>query len=127
MSDSKTLGDAASRLVDGVEALAKAAEKIAPEAWATLVRAQVVEGWATVAQWAALVAFSLGLLSFAHRQSKREGFDAESPLFGIPLVVGVLSGVVCIITLLFAGPGTAQQILVPEYAAAQALSEMVKP
>jgi hypothetical protein len=128
MADEKTVGDAANRLVDGVEAVAQAVEKIAPEAWETMVTGQRVEGIASLAIWVVIVAVSSVLLRIAYVQLRdaESDRDLDTPAFGVPCVVGFALLVFAMCGLLVGGDDTIIKIFAPEYAAGMHLLEMVK-
>ena len=121
MSDSKTIGDAANRLVDGVEALAKAAEKVAPDAWESAVDAHRNAAIVAMVSWL-LFAVTLAFIARLAIQwaGKDENRHADVPP---PVARGVAWCLVLCAALSVAAAleGNLAQAINPEWYAAQSI------
>lgn len=122
MSDEKTVGEAANRLVDGIEALAKATEKVAPQAWEAMVSAHRAYAITEVVVWVLVVIAA----SVSFRMARKEAAkDHESPMF---IILTIVCGMLFATALLMAtigGPSTVNHIISPEYYAAMDLLSRV--
>lgn len=121
MADSKTIGDAANRLVDGVEALAKAAEKVAPEAWEVAVSAHRTEALTQLVAWlafAALLVF-IGRLAIIAGRKSGDSYEVMPPdvVLGAGWLMVGIAGIVTTATLADNLP----RAINPEWYAAQSI------
>ena len=123
MSDEKTVGEAANRLVDGIEALTRAAEKVAPQAWEMTVSAHrthaifEVVGWLFVLAIAA-AGWKLGLWTI--EKEKRDHSDLSGLMIGAFLGAGILTAIAVGMAGI-GGADTVSCIINPEYYAAKEL------
>ncbi len=120
------------KLTGNIEQLIAAAKKIAPHAWETMVRQVILVNALQVLVWLVLcwVTWSLAkkcLRMYALDKESRSGLNEyESATLVVSGIVGVLFGIIALISLLFSGPSTVAALLNPEFAAAECLLQSVK-
>jgi hypothetical protein len=130
MTDSEALNKATDAAIAGVERLAAAVEKVAPDAWDVMVRQQVLEGWSTIGAFAVIWLFVGLVLRWAHReiwsQAEESITDSERD-FALGSFLGAMLVVLLVVAFTVGLCDDAIcQILNPEYYAAADFLQRVK-
>lgn len=125
----KNMAEVADKAVDklaaGVEQLAAAARKVAPQAWDIMVHQQRIEGSFGLATDAFLVVSIVAFCIWAWRANRTLSWQDPSPA-AIITIVGSVASLIAAIVVLSTAPGYAMQLVNPEYYAAMQLLAVVK-
>lgn len=127
----KNMADVADKAVDkiagGIEAIAKAVEKVAPHTWEVMVRQQIAEGIVSLSYVA--LAWLLVFVGYRliRRYTRKEGIDWSGPN---PGSLGIMAlGIFACVTLIATfgeAPEATRKFINPEYYAAKELLSAVK-
>ena len=131
-----TSSDALNKAVDatiaGVEKLAAAVEKVAPDAWRIMVRQQVIEGWGEIILSVVVFVVTAFLVYLSYRLFRAINWNNQDDTDLIKYFSGITVAVVCFgffcwsISRVQDVPSNIAKIINPEYYAAQDIMRAVK-